>query len=217
MIFEKMPMEKFRFMLISFFIVFSMYAFLIDFLNRDFNLDFRFGSPIGISGGAGGCSFVNFCLIYLIGAYVKKSAIQLPMYKAVCGFLICSFIIFTYRFYEMSLGIESVKSAMRSYHNPLVVLQAFFALLWAQNLTFKSNLVNKLASAAFTCYMVQHFFLDKIGISYILRGPTYELLMHLLISVAAIYIVSFILYWLYTKSINKVFSSLEKKNISYNL
>lgn len=214
-ILNSLSIKELRFLLTLSVMVFSFWAFPIDVFFRDFNIDLNTGSPVGIGGGHGGCSFVNLCLAYLIGAYVQRSDMRLCWQKALTGFVICTVLLLIWRYFELHIGIECIRLTARTYHNPLVLAQAALALLIAKDITFKCKTVNILAGAAFTCYMVQGFILPKIGVEIVIHKPLFMLFFHMFISLIGIYLASFILYFAYKYTLNRLFNSLNRIEISY--
>lgn len=216
MLLERLSVRDLQFMICLCIGIFSIYSFSIDVLFRDFGIDFRTGSAIGITGGGGGCTIVNFCLLYLIGAWIKLADIDISWKKALCGFVVCAGLLYCWRCYELHIGMESIRLTARSYHNPLVIAQASLALLIAKNFTFRNNVINKLALAAFTCYMIHGYFLKKIGIEKVVFSSVWILLSHITISILAIYILSFLLDYIYRHSVNHLFKRIDNISVPYN-
>ncbi len=210
-----LTLREFRFLLFLCVIIFSVYAFFIDILYRDYNVNFRTGSPVGITGGQGGCSFVNFCLAYLIGAYIQKKDTHLSCLQAITGFIVCGLLQWFLRYLELHVGVESVKLMARCYHNPLILAQAAFALLFAKGFILRSPVINKLAGAAFTCYMVQFFFFQYIDIEYAVHQSVGYLLSHIVLSACIVYVASYVLYLLYKNTLERIFVPLYQIMIPY--
>ncbi len=212
---NSISLQEFRFFIFLGIVVFSFYAFPIDVLNRDFHINLLNGSPISIAGGAGGCSFVNFALIYLIGAYIRKADVSISCEKAFLCIFACTIVLCIWRAIEIYYSIESFRLTARSYHNPFVIAQATFAFLLFKNYHFKSRIVNVFAPAAFTCYMIHGYFLREIGIEWAVMQSPFILIFHILFCAMCIFLVSFVLYYCYKNTINKLFIRFNHITIPY--
>lgn len=212
---DRLTIRDFRFFLFFCILVFSVWAFSVDVILRDFTTNLNNASPVGIGGGHGGCSFVNFCLAYLIGAYIRKADVCLCWKKALGGFVACAVILCAWRYFELSVGINNTILTARSYHNPFVLAQAALALLFVRNFKFQNSIVNKIAGAAFTCYMIQGFFLGMAGIQQAVCSSAWYLVFHLLFTMLWIYMVSFMLDRIYKYLFSHIFEKMDVYSIPY--
>lgn len=171
-------------------------------------------SSVGLYGSEWGYSIVNFALMYLIGAYLKaheEQMNQVQNWKLICGYLLFVGIDTLW-----SLGNERMtKFAARSayeYCNPLVIAGAVLAFMLFHNLKIKNNaVINLLAKASFTVYLVHSACLPFFKIEDYVNRSTLVYLAHLLVTVIAIYLISWIMFMIYDFVTKYLFAFLKSK------
>lgn len=137
---------------------------------------------------------------------VRDSGIEMLRMLAACGVVILH--------YNGSIALSLVREgSMNSYI--LLFLEglficAVFAFLLFKQFTFKSRLINTLSKSAFTCFLIHGIFLSRIKIELFVNASPILLLLHILASAVAIYLVSFAVWAIYdfvTKPIFKLLGS----------
>ena len=101
------------------------------------------------------------------------------------------------------------------YHNPLVILLAVILLVLFSRIKFSSRIINKLAKAAFTCYLINYGILCYLNVGYYIQQPAYIMLAHLSICIIGIYLMSWCCYNIYTIIMSPISRFINKYSISY--
>lgn len=162
------------------FSAFSVYATMVDVLKEVTGSSWSGLSPIGIAGSMGGYSIVNFALIYLIGAWLKKTDFRTIKTGALIAALIGTvLILFAWR--------ELLPGSAWNYCNPVLIMESCIIFLLFGRLEIESKAVNKVAKASFTCFLINLNILGYIGDRFIIGQSTVVVLVVLLIEMIAIY------------------------------
>ena len=148
------------------FLVFSAFSTLVDVAGEVSGNSLSGLSPVGIDGSMGGYTIVNFALMYLLGAWLgreERSRTKLagtPLLATVLALSVL--LLYLWRAY--------LPQTAWMYSNPLVIVEACAAFLLFSRMRFSSRWINRIAPAAFTCYLIHEYalyFLDyqKVGLS----------------------------------------------------
>ena len=179
--------ENLRKLVLTSLLLFSIYSFGIDLLERSVNTSQL--SSIGMYGSQSGYTIVNFVLVYLIGAYIRLAEPKIPVRGAALGYILCVALV-----YACSVkGITQVQN----YNSPLVILMAAFALIIFTRIELKSKVINELAKAVFTCFLFHTPFLVKIKIPLAVNASLPVLIAHQLGSAIVLFVVSYVVYRVY--------------------
>ena len=85
-----------------------------------------------------------------------------------------------------------------NYNNPLVILTAAAVLLLFLNFNYRNRVINELAKGAFTCFLFHRYFLPKVRIEEFVNKQMFILVAHLIGVAIALYILSYIVYKIYS-------------------
>lgn len=169
------------------FLLFSVYPTMIDILEELTNHSYSGLSSIGTSGSGGGYTIVNFTLVYILGALLRKLDISNRINKKyVCIGIIMSIII-------IYLWRKTLTGTAYNYCNPFVIIEAVFVLIFFLQIEFENRLINQVSSASFTCYLIQGYLLQKINFSEIGKLSFVRVVLSLLATIVAIYLCSIII------------------------
>lgn len=185
-----------------FLLLFSVWPTLLDVIAETSGFTFGGLYTTNASGSQFGYSIVNFALMYLLGAVLKRKNFAPPKYLCLLALLACVAVLLPWQLYMPQIA--------RAYCNPLVVLLAVLVFLLFRGFTFKSRLINTLSKSAFTCFLIHGIFLSRIKIELFVNASPILLLLHILASAVAIYLVSFAVWAIYdfvTKPIFKLLGS----------
>ena len=116
-------------------ILFSFWPTVIDLFSSLFNLNLTALYTTGTFGSGYGYTIINFTLLYLIGAYIKKWGKALPLWKALGIYGIISGTLYLYARFSFSGAL--------AYSNPLVILQAVMLFKAFEGIKLQSNFINK--------------------------------------------------------------------------
>ena len=146
-------------------------------------------------GSLGGYTIVNFCMSYLIGAYIRKYPISISVYKLILCFAILVSAIFTLSLVEHFWGTGKIVTF--NYNNPLVLGIAACSLLIFLRFHFSSKVINELARATFTCYLVHQIILRRFNIADAVKGEIWMLVIHQALVAMACFAIAYIVYKIY--------------------
>jgi len=215
---DKLSDKGRTYMVIVLLLLFSVYPTLMDSYQLVMHHEFMGISPVGAWGQQHGYTIVGFSLCYVLGAWLRLNSFKWlkQNWRIIC--LIAIAIAGIYLWYKVEeytvLGGASklIEYNALSYSNPLVLLLTFLLLSLSLNIYFKSNLVNILAKSTFVCYILHLSVVPLLRAGDFAARGGFAFWLHLVLSVLAIYIVSWIVWlvldWLLRPIVKKL------KNIS---
>lgn len=173
-------------MLVVSFCAFSIYSTMVDVLKELLGIPLSGLSSVGIDGSMNGYTIVNFVLVYLIGAYFRKNDCfakwnNLSLFACLAGLVFC---VFVWRHY--------LPHTAWIYNNPLLIFEACIVFTVFRRIRLNSNIVNHLASAAFTCFLIHSGFLNFIDCESIVEKNPIIMLVLLALIVIGIFMISYI-------------------------
>ena len=183
---------------------FSIIPTFFNFLSDITKIGFQL-STIGINGDQDGYTIVNFVLMYLIGAYLAKCDLkELKLYKIQVMLLINILIIFALMYNYKDLAL--------AYCNPFVISEAvlFFCLFSKLNIK-NSSIINGLAKCSFSVYLLHFYFYSFINIEHFVNLNPIVLVLHITISLCAIYLVCWVFGFVYDKVTNPIYKHISDK------
>lgn len=190
-------------MLVLIFVIFSVYATGVDVLGEILNQDLSSMSPVGAKGSQEGYTIVNFLLCYCLGSFVRMNDmvnnVSVRKVLIVWGTAFCGIV-----GWSICLPLTAWE-----YCNPLLIIQTVAIFVLCCKLNFKSKVVNSLAQAAFTCFLVHLIFIPKINISEAVTKSFPIMLCHVIISVVGIYLICWIIDIVYKMFMKPIFNKLE--------
>lgn len=175
--------------------IFSIWTIIVDFLENILEKSINGLSTVGMFGSQYGLSVVNFTLIYFIGAYIRKMELKLSSLKAIALIVLIVFMIYISSIVECKLELEEIVTW--NYNNPLIILLAAIIYLLFSNYHYNNKIINELAKAAFTCYLVHGYFINKVFIEEVVNKSVFVLMLHQIGVAMGIYILSYIVYKIY--------------------
>lgn len=186
-----------------FFFLFSIWPTLLDIIGLSAGHVFSGLYTTNTDGSQLGYSIINFVLMYLIGAFIRRKNITLAKHLCTIFLIICVSVL---------LGLQLLlPQVARSYCNPLVILVAVFAFLLFKQFTFKSRIVNRLSKASFTCFLIHTVFLSFIGIERFVNASPLYLVLHIILSATVIFLISFAVWTIYDFITRPFFGFLSHK------
>ena len=178
-------------------IVFSGWSFGVDLLENVFAVGLTGLSTIGIYGSQEGYTIVNFLVLYLVGACLKKfednKVKNVVMIPCTIGLLA---VVFICSIGEHLLGLE--KCVTWNYNNPLLILLSVGWFLIFKNMKIKSKVINELAKASFTCFLFHGAFLQFIVNEKIVNGSLIILIFHMILTSVILYLISYVVFKIYS-------------------
>ncbi|MBO5321484.1 MAG: acyltransferase [Clostridia bacterium] len=184
------------------FVLFSVWPTILDIL-QGYGLIYGGLYTTNSSGSQYGYSFINFALMYIIGAFLRKKSYNFNFYALLTAFVVCLGILFVWQFKQPQVA--------RAYSNPLVIALAVIIFLLFKKINFKSKFINSLSKATFTCFLIHGIFLGKIGIANFVNASPILLVAHMLVSAVGIFLVSWVVWVIYDFVTRPVFKFIGSK------
>ena len=101
------------------------------------------------------------------------------------------------------------------YHNPLVIIQAISLFLFFKKIKFHSKVINNLAAAGFTCFLLQGFILHLFRKEFFLYGNPVLLIGFYFGVAVVIFLLSYLVFHVYNICTKWLIDRLEKISIVY--
>lgn len=177
-------------------IVFFLYPTLADIFSLWTGNEFLGLSTIGMYGSQDGYTIVNFILIYIIGNALKDIKPDKQI-KQVLELITVVLFIFGWSLLDNAMMHEQHSSW--AYCNPLVVIEAVLVFQIFRNISIEHNrIINRLAGASFSVYVIHTKIIGHIGIEHFVNKNIVIILAHLLCCCVVIYLVSWVLFEVYS-------------------
>ena len=210
-VFTNLTKEKSKLLMMFSVALFAVYPTLVDVLCEITGRQWIGLSTIGAYGAQWGYTIVNFMLMYMIGAYLRlKGSFILKISWKVNLFilLVCEFILVIWARINDTVGFYTERSAWE-YCNPIVILSAVLIFCLFAKMNFGVNkFINRLANSTFTVYLLHGVFLPYIGIEKAVTGNVMIMLLHICLSVIAIYICCLCVHFIYSWIIKHILGKL---------
>ena len=178
------PGAAIRLVLVVFFI-FSLATTAVDILKSATGAEMAGLSPVGIDGSMDGYSIVNFILVYLLGAYIRRIDFGKKCRTGTLILLLVGIVAGLFLWHRV------LPDTAWTYCNPLVIAEACVLFLLFSRLDFRSKVINRLATATFTCYLVHETILARLDLGTYGDMSFPALTGILILTVSGIFLVSF--------------------------
>ena len=182
-------------------LLFAFWPTVLDMVYLVTGFNFNGMYPTNSGGSQYGYSFLNFALMYLLGAYLHRVGPGRKSTNAI-GAALCVGIVFVWQLFYPGVA--------RAYSNPAVILLAVFVFQLFLSVNIQSRLVNTLAKGAFTCFLLHDFFLHHIHIAEVVNRSLPHLLAHIVVWVCLIFLMCWLVWRVYEWVTRPVFRLLEK-------
>jgi len=203
--------KKLRAFMIIALVLFSVWPFSVDVLEKVKKTAFAGLSTIGMYGSQSGYTVVNFMLMYMIGAYLKITDIRWN--TAVSGAVLVgswtALFVFANRLIKAGIGV----GLAWEYCNPLVILSAIAAFLLFKNIRIKSNpVINSLSKATFSVYLLNSVLILRFANTQrYVTGSGYVMLLHIVLTCTAICLFSWVAQMIYDRIAGPVYEWIDKR------
>lgn len=193
--------RKLRRFLLLLLLVFSLWNALVDLLSTVTGLSLASSSTVGIKGAQEGYTIVNFILCYCVGAAIGRKSLVLPR----PGLLFLGCLAAELLISRISLYLSI------AYLSPIVICQAACALMLAERMRFQSRMVNFIASAALSVYMIHMHILARFEPASCAERSFFGILGYLAATVTVIYAVGLLAHCLYTAAASPIRKRLDER------
>ena len=209
---EKLTDVSLKTMLVLAICLFSIYPTLVDVLSEMRGTEFTGLSTIGMYGSQWGYSSINFLLMYLVGAYLKKGKSAILSWsnaKLLVSLALCIALMMLWARVNDRTGFFTERSAWE-YCNPLVVFEA--VIVFAVFFKFDIGVIpviNKLAEGVFSVFLLHHFFIPYLSIEKYVNATAFMMLAHILFSMIALYVICWCVHVVYHLIMDPLFKKIE--------
>lgn len=215
-----LPINKLRSFVVGLAILFSGVPTIIDCLVEITGNNFYGLSPIGLYGSQYGYTIVNFILMYILGAALRKCMFFSRIKTRYCcyGILFSSITLVGWAYLNDIIGFGVERSAWE-YCNPIVILESLLILTLFLRLKLGSiNLINILSKATFTVYLLHSAFFKIFNFEAIFSGNFIVMIIKVTGIAMLIYGCCWVIDYLYRNTIMKALYYAEKRvNLSYDV
>ena len=185
-------------------LLFSVWPTVLDLVFAKTGMSFTGMYTTNTGGSQMGYSIVNFVLMYLLGAYLRRyEAKQWKTWQLALALLGCVVALFVWQMVDAQTA--------RSYANPIVIATAVLVFCIFRRISLQSRVVNALAKGAFTCFLLHDALLPLVGIPRAVTAHPLVMVGHILVSVTAIFLGCWVVWKIYDLVTAPVFRWLGKK------
>lgn len=195
-IFDRLSIKEMKRFILIIFSLFSVYPTAVDCLGVLFNANVDGMNTISLYGDLEGYTITNFCLVYCIGAYLRKAEVTVAKTKLMICISACVLL--------LTMWAIIIPNTAWSYCNPVLIIEAVCIFLLFLHIRLKNKYINCLAKAAFTCFLVHGVFVRGLNVAIAVSNSWIYMLCHLFGSAIAIYLLAYGMYHVF-KLLEKVF------------
>ena len=213
---EELSEKSFRTFVLLSVLLFSVVATVVDVLGELRGQEFKGLSTVGLYGSQWGYSIVNFILMYLIGAYLRKGKSKIVEWeiRKLCLCLIADVaLIVVWARVNDKTGFFAERSAWE-YCNPLIIFEAviIFILFGRINLGI-NKVINGLAEGAFSVFLLHQVFIPHLQIKKFVTGNTILMLLHIHGCAIIIYLLCWCVHKVYHLITDPIFNRFSSKHM----
>lgn len=185
---DELSEDKFRVFLAVVFLTFSVWNYGVQVIEKIIDIGMPTSSTVSHSGAHGGRSIVNFALCYVVGVGIRKNYIRFkhPVFVllACAG---CNIVL-----YAIGSGLAG------DYMSPFTIVQSAAAIMLVAKLKFHSKLVNFIARASLTVYIVHvPMLVARIDYMNLAVQPLVNMLAKFALIVFASYALGLVMHYIY--------------------
>lgn len=192
--------KKLAKMVLLVFALFSVEPWIADVLEKALGISLEGLSFISNTGSGKGYTIVNFVLCYIVGYWIRNG---IDINKIKTGYLFAAFG-FVYAF---NLACYVFMPVLRiEYCSPFVIIQAALTFCLFLKPDFSNKVVNSLAKASFTVYLLNYNIIRLISglLHKVAAGNPFLMIAVITALCIAVYLLCYIVYLIYDFLINKM-------------
>lgn len=202
---NKMAYQRFLLLLL---ILFSVCPLFVDVLQQWTGKEINGLGTIGKYGGDYGYNIVNFIMMYVIGAYIRRFDVKCKSSILVLVLLALISAITGWAYLDNISGFAAERNAWE-YCNPLVIFEAVVVFLLFKNMrNLQSRFINLIAKNCFFVYLLHLFFLRYLRISEFVTGNSLILIVHIVLSAIGVFSICWIIGWLYNLAVKPLYNRI---------
>ena len=212
---ERLSEKNLRTLVLLSMLLFSVVPTAVDVLGELRGGQFVGLSTVGMYGSQWGYSIVNFLLMYLIGAYLKKGKSKLAELTSgkLIGVLVVNMLLLVlWARVNDKVGFFTERSAWE-YCNPLIILETVIVFILFHRLNLGINkVINYLAEGVFTVFLLHQVFIPHLQIEKFVTGNTVLMILHVLGCMVGLYILCLFVHKIYHWITDPIFKKLSSKH-----
>lgn len=197
------------------FMGFSVYPQLVDLFNQISGHTWNGLSTIGMYGSQWGYTITNFIMMYFFGGVIRKKYKNIEKYSTKSLFLFLTLnTLFIFGWAVLNISFKFERNIAWSYCNPLVVLEAILVFVFFLRMDIRPiKWINSLSKSSFTVYLAHGYLIPKIGIKWAVQLKPLLMILHIIISSVAIYLICFLVFLIYDSIIKRILRSFMKNEL----
>ena len=185
-------------------LLFSVWPTALDFVYAKTGMNFTGMYTTNTGGSQMGYSILNFVLMYLLGAYLRRCEDkQWKTWTLALSAVACVGALFVWQMVDAQTA--------RSYANPFVIATAVLVFCIFRRISLQSRVVNALAKGAFTCFLLHDALLPLMGIPRAVAAHPVVMIGHILVTAPMIFLICWAVWKVYDLVTAPVFRWLGKK------
>ena len=207
---EKLTEKALNGMLILFLILFSIWPFLSDWMNLAWDINLNAVNTVTNKGGLGGYTVVNYILLYVIGAYLRRKAIRVRAWCSLLMLLVCGAVIYAGGYRHYIDGHDGL-GPFFAYCSPFVIgFAVFLFLLFREIPAGENRIINEIAGGTFMVYLVHRPLIPRIITEIAKSGTTAQLALHQMKWCALLFLLGYALHKVYTLIAKPVYGVIDR-------
>ena len=170
---------------------------------------------VGMYGNHNGYNIVNFLLMYILGAFVRRYNINEKCSKglSIIALIVSSLALLIWSMIDSGIFSSLGKTAW-TYNNPVVAIEAFVVFLFFLNINMGVNrIVNMLARCVFSVFLLHGYFLNHVNIQGNVNKNVFIMFGHIILTSVGIYLISMVIHYIYNTLSKLIFDKIFKGNL----
>lgn len=169
------------------FVIFSVYVTAVDVFQEISDRTWNGLSAIGLDGSMGGYTIVNFVLVYIIGAWIKKSDVTAKWRTSILLVVLVASII------ALFVWKTFIPGSAWNYSNPILIIESVVIFTLFGKIKISNKVINNVARASFTCFLININILGFFGERFYAGRSTFLIVCVLFAETLAIYVLSYVI------------------------
>ena len=208
---NSMSDKKLKVFLALMILIFSVYQTLVSIAGTVLDRTFFGLSPVSSQGGQGGYTIVNFIMMYIIGACIRRFNVSPSFKKLLLALVLLVAALFAWAKLN-ALRSLSIGEIVWVYNNPLVIALAAVVFLIFKGIRMGNiKAINLVAKASFTVFLTHTFFFRFINIPQYVKASPLVMTAHIFVSAILIYAAGVAIYLVYENTVGRLLGLLQKK------
>ena len=212
---EKLTAKNLRMLVLLSMLLFSIIPTIVDVLGELRGEQFVGLSTVGMYGSQWGYSIVNFLLMYLIGAYMKKDyskLTELSNVKMIVVLIVDIVLLVIWARVNDKIGYFTERTAWE-YCNPLIIFEAAIVFILFNRINLGVNkVINLLSEGVFTVFLLHQIFIPYLHIEKFVKGNALIMLIHVIGCMVGLYFLCWCVHKIYNLITNPIFKRLSSKH-----